>query len=196
MSILRKAALAVLATAAVAVFTPAVSAAAPAGAQGTERAIQQDTMTLEDAKQRAKVSGAPVRVTEPGVSRIVRLHNFLQFTCLDLYNSTGPAIWHWPCNGQNNQRWYFFGVGQSWEISPYQDRADCVDVERRVGPNLLRFDCNGQDNQRWEWWTDGVVYWFSPESNRNTCLDAELNGTRALAWPCNGQANQHWTTFA
>jgi hypothetical protein len=110
--------------------------------------------------------------------------------CLDLDHGIGPAILHWTCNGQANQRWKLTKNPNAnmWEIKPASYPTQCADVRGNVGPDIIKYNCKLSENQLWY----RVGNTFRSYLNYNKCLDASGTSTKALLWTCNGQPNQSW----
>ncbi|AGM05911.1 RICIN domain-containing protein [Amycolatopsis keratiniphila] len=175
-----------------AMAAPSAIAGAKPAQTGTVQALT--TPALQPAQQRTRPLDNAVTLT--GTTRAIPLTWTEQAgnTCLDLAESTGPAVLHFRCHNGDNQRWVEQHVADGYSlIKSYAKPGLCLDVERSTGPAVIAFECRGTDNQLWRRELKHEGWEFRPKSNPGLCLDAEGDGgIRALVWPCHDGLNQRW----
>jgi alpha-galactosidase len=85
--------------------------------------------------------------------------------CLDVRGDIfrhGTPVETWPCNGQNNQKWYIeaaqSGSAQFGVIRPVGHTRLCLDAHGAAtvdGTSLQLWYCNSQENQHWALFSAG-----------------------------------------
>ncbi|WP_157875969.1 RICIN domain-containing protein [Streptacidiphilus griseoplanus] len=171
----------------------AVGTAAPTATQ----AAPKPKPPTESAK------GAAAKVARDAVY-VGIVTNGLGGQCLDGDTNTipgnGAKVQLWDCNGQSQQRWYWYpvaGAPTGWYTIKNGLGGQCLDGDRNTMPNdgtrVQLWACNGWQNQQWRW--DGqhlrnALYGQCMDADRNTIPS---DGTRVQLWACNGWSNQQWT---